>query len=136
MVKWLLKVLEKFVGSKFAKFLLEVFADKTGEIIEDSYEFVNEYVKNVENIGEYIEDNPDKSSSDVIQYVKETYGYELELDDVELIDENKGYGKYKLVYRLVIERMEEEGKNIFKEGIEQGLNLAIEFAVNRFFGKK
>ena len=135
MLKWLKEVLVMFAKSKFASFLIEVFRGQTSKIIDKSYKFVNEYVQNVENIGEYIVTHPGIDEQLIKEHIKQTYGYNVTVEEIEAIDDDKGEGKYRLAYRLILDRLIQEGQDLAEAGLRQGINLAIEMAVSRFFGK-
>ncbi len=138
MLDWLKEVITKFTKSKIASFLVEVFSGATGEVINEHYKIVNEYVKNVENIAEFVnkEVNREKGVQSLIKQVEEVYGIKLSCGDVDgLLSVFKGIGKQRIVFELVRDRIVVEGGSVLKKGFEQGINLAIEFAVNRYFGK-
>ena len=126
MLKFLKKVWELF-KNKFVKFLLEVWSEENNSYIENCYKFVNELVKNVENIGEYVIENKETDSSILANTLEKQYGYKLYVKDMDKIKTNKSQGKADLVQRLTIVRMKKERVD-YKKSI---IRLCIELAVNR-----
>lgn len=126
MLKFLKEVWELF-KNKFVKFLLEVWNEENNTYIENSYKFVNELVKNVENIGEYVIKNKETDSSILANTLEKQYGYKLYVKDIDKIKSDKSQGKADLVERLTILRMKNEKKD-YKKSI---IRLCIELAVNR-----
>jgi len=124
-----LKRLFMFVKSNFLKFLIEVWEGSTNEILEESYEYINEIVHNVQNIGEYVTVNKAEGIDILIAYLEPKYGYYIYRKDIEGIKLDKGDGKAKLAFRLIKRRLIEEKKSMKKSVIK----LGIELAVNRFF---
>jgi hypothetical protein len=124
------------IGKKFAQFLFDVFKDMTGDILDKTYKIINEIVCNVENIGEYIEQHKEIPAEILAINLTEKYGLTIHSKDIEHIRRNKGEGKYALAYELIVERIIKEQKNINLNSAKSALNLGIELAVNRFFGKK
>lgn len=134
MIKFITALIASFTTSKTAKFIYEVFEGMVGEVLDAVYPVINEAVKNTENIGNYIKAHLDLSNLELTEKIAEMYGYKLTCLEVEYVKshEIKGYGKYLIAYTLIKNRLELEGK---KE-IPSIINLGIELAVNRYFGKK
>ncbi len=140
MLNWLKEVITKFTKSKIASFLVEVFSGVTGEVINEHYKIVNEYVKNVESIEAFVNrvDNRidlDRNKLVLIQQIEEIYGIKLGLDELCELGYGGGIGKYKVAFALIRDRIASENEDASKRDYCQGINLAIEFAVNRYFGK-
>jgi hypothetical protein len=135
-LEFITKGLINLVGKKFVDFLIEVFSDMTGKVLDETYKIINEIVCNVEKIGEYVAEHPETPVQVLAINLTEKYGLVIHSKDVEKIRKNKGEGKYALAYELIVERIQLEGKNINLETAKQAINLGIELAVNRFFGKK
>lgn len=121
--------------SKFIKFLIEVWDGVTGEVLEETHNYINEAVVNVEMIGEYIKAHSSETSVWLCDKLRAKYGY-IEIT-VEFVDEiryeqNTKYekvksAKYKLAYEIIKNRIKYEGKSFLSKAI----NLGIELAVNR-----
>lgn len=137
MLNWIKRVIIKLGTSKFGKFLLEVFAGKTGEFLNENYKLINEAVKLTENISNYIkaEENKYKDLVDIKRYVDETYACSIENKDIQSIIDNGWLGKFSLARKLSIQFIQSESKEFATEIIESALQLGIQLAVNRFFGK-
>lgn len=134
MVKFIKALIISFTTSKTAKFIYEVFEGMVGEVLDTVYPVINEAVKNAENIGNYIKGHTELSNSELIAKIAEMYGYSITNEEVNYVKahEIKGYGKYLIAYTLIKNRLESEGKKV----IPSIINLGIELAVNRYFGKK
>jgi len=133
MVKFLVMVAGFLVGvvNSQLNFLQEVFSGKTGDVLDNTYKEINEAVQNVQNIGEFVINNTGRDVNDIGIEVSEKYGIVLESGDIQNILDNKGLGKYQLAFKIIEKRLIEDGKKY----TEQAINLGIELAVNRFFGK-
>ena len=138
MKKFIAAIIISFTTSKTAKFIYEVFEGMVGEVLDVVYPVINEAVKNAENIGKYIKENTTASMQNTYELsdkIAEMYGYKVSTKAIELIRNEgniKGYGKYLIAYTLIKDRLEAEGK----EFIPSIINLGIELAVSRYFGKK
>ena len=134
MMKFITALIASFTTSKTAKFIYEVFEGMVGEVLDAVYPVINEAVKNTENIGNYIKAHTELTNTELVEKIAEIYGYKLTCLEVEYVKshEIKGYGKYFIAYTLIINRLELEGKKF----IPSVINLGIELAVSRYFGKK
>lgn len=145
MLNFLQKVILRFLGSKFAKFLLSVFEGSTGVIIDNSYKIVNEVVKSVELAGEEVEkqiiEDVDALIKQIDKMLKDMLKdkFNIDLSEVPLFNFNdfchmrdyKSNGKFELAYKVIEKALSEKMIDYTK----QAISLAIEFAVNRFFKK-
>ncbi len=134
MKKFIAAIIISFINSKTAKFIYEVFEGMVGEVLDAVYPIINEAVKNTENIGNYIKTHTELTNTELVKKIAEIYGYKLTCLEVEYVKthEIKGYGKYLIAYTLIKNRLELEGKKVTPSII----NLGIELAVSRYFGKK
>jgi len=132
MLKFLSEILKLVGKSKFLNFLIEVFKDLTGVVLDDSYKIINEVVLNVENIAQYIVDNTTYPNEQLIAILINRYGYDISIFDVFEIKKNKSVGKFLLARKLIKKRLISERKKF----VGQSINLGIELAVSRFFSKK
>lgn len=134
MKKFIAAIIISFTTSKTAKFIYEVFEGMVGEVLDAVYPIINEAVKNTENIGNYIKAHTELTNTELVKKIAEIYGYKLTCLEVEYVKthEIKGYGKYLIAYTLIKNRLELEGKKVTPSII----NLGIELAVSRYFGKK
>ena len=132
MLKFLSEILKLVGKSKFLNFLIEVFKDLTGVVLDDSYKIINEVVLNVENIAQYIVDNTTYPNEQLIAILINRYGYDISIFDVFEINKNKSVGKFLLARKLIKKRLISERKKF----VGQSINLGIELAVSRFFSKK
>jgi hypothetical protein len=138
MMEFLKKVLKVFAG-KFLNFLIEVWTGRTGEILDEAHNYVNEAVLNVENICKYIKEHSEKTDLGLVEELRNLYGYkEITIDFVRLYrkeQQGKTYeseiktAKLNLAYSIVYNRMKQEKK----KWKENAIILAIQLAVNRFF---
>lgn len=141
MKRFLIKALQVLglTFGKFIKFLIEVWDGVTGDVLDETHEYINEAVLNVEQIGEYILANTSKTSQELSDELMERFGYEeITVEFVEkYLSEQKGdyekikTAKYNLAYEIIKNRIKYEGKSF----VGKIVNLGIELAVNRFFGK-
>lgn len=132
MLKFLSEILKLVGKSKFLNFLIEVFKDLTGVVLDDSYKIINEVVLNVENIAQYIVDNTTYPNEQLTAILINRYGYDISIFDVFEIKKNKSVGKFLLARKLIKKRLISERKKF----VGQSINLGIELAVSRFFSKK
>jgi hypothetical protein len=139
MIRFLKKALNVLGGSfgKFINFLLEVWKGVTSAVLEENYKYINEAVLNVEQIGNYILANSDKTSVWLAGELKRRFGYrEIDIEFVEkfIHEQNTKYeiikcAKYNLAYQIIKNRIKAEGKSF----VSRSINLGIELAVSRFF---
>lgn len=137
MLEFLKKVLKVF-GGKFISFLIEVWQGRTGEILDEAHNYVNEAVLNVENICKYITAHEEKTDLELAKELRNIYGYnEITIDFIRLYRKEKvpvyeneiKTAKLNLAYKIVANRFKAEKK----KWKENAIILAIQLAVNRFF---
>lgn len=134
-----LKDILKLVTSKIIQAFIEVLGGNTGEIVDNSYKYVNEVVRNMENIANTVKENKTLlTNQEILVKIVEIYGYkELNLDFVDtLINESNGIyknsfksAKLDMAYTIIKNRLQEEKINF----TEKAIMYAIQFAVNRWF---
>lgn len=137
MYEFLKKAL-KFLSGKFINFLLEVWKGTTGEILDNTHNYINEVILNVENISKYVITHKNDNIVDVAHKLRELYGYkEITIDFIVLLKKEKEgtindeikTAKLNLAYKIITNRLKAEKVN-WKENV---IMLGIQLAVNRFF---
>lgn len=145
MFQFLIEVAKKFLTSKFAKFLREVFAGTTGVVLEQSHNIINENVKLVEILAEACKVEVINDLNNMIvatdTHIKEELalkGIELPADlpiftfeDLDNLRTGKGTEKFNYALKITKQALLKKGV----EYTEQALRLGIEMAVSRFFKK-
>lgn len=135
LLDWVVKGVLSTAGKKIIEFFIDVFNGATGEILDNTYKIINEVVCNVENIGEYIWNNSTTDLTKLSGDIASKYGVILSRENIARILVNKGEGKYQLAFEMIRARLEVEITGFNFERAKQAINLGIELAVNRFFGK-
>lgn len=131
-IKKALKIGWDLIDEKVFNFLKQVFNGKTGTFLDKYHKEINEAVKIVEEIVEFVETKQAANSYQLMRDVN--FSYDIDLDDksIELIltdSRKKSTIKHEIAYNLVKEKLDYE----LKSGEKNALDLGIDLAVARFF---